>query len=196
MNKIINLDSNDFIKSIEISANKVLNNDIIDNYIWARDNNLYIKQDEVVQLLKQNDDKEILIIDTRDDDFIGGNIINSKHYSDKEMKEVPNNLVLITIEALKLNKNSIIIFHCMESLRRGPRCCYRLNKIFEMLNIDNIKPDLRILIGGADQWIRKYWNSDLVENYNDEYWGFSDDQLINNNQHKLYLSPNDGLKTI
>lgn len=193
----INLDDIDFIKNIEISANEVLENDIIDNYAWARDNNLYIKQDELAQLLlNKNNYSEILIIDTRDDDIIGGKVVNSKHYSDKEMKDIPNNLVLLTIEALKLKKNSIIIFHCMESLRRGPRCCYRLNKIFELLNIENIKPELRILTGGADQWIRKYWKTDLVENYDDDYWGFLDDPNININQHKLYLKPNDGLENI
>ena len=33
--------------------------------------------------------------------------------------------------------------------------------------------ELRVLEGGFDQWVRRYWNDPLrVDGYDDAYWGF------------------------
>jgi hypothetical protein len=61
----------------------------------------------------------------------------------------------------------------MESVRRGPRCAKRL---LARLAAESAaaRPVVRVLRGGADRWIRRYWKGPLVEGFDGAYWGWCD----------------------
>lgn len=52
-----------------------------DAYRWADRNQLYIKQDELVDLLR-SDHTKLFVVDARDEDRIGGHIPRSLHLAD------------------------------------------------------------------------------------------------------------------
>jgi len=57
-------------------------------------------------------------------------------------------------------------------------------------------PNVRVLEGGANQWIRKFWNTDLVEDYIDGLWGYEEFGGTSSEfgrNHVLYEAPCDGL---
>jgi hypothetical protein len=74
-----------------------------------------------------------------------------------------------------------VIFHCMESIRRGPRCARRLYLELQMLAQsadEDLSPPLaiKILQGGADQWVRNFYSDARLEHgYNNDIWGYLDD---------------------
>lgn len=160
-------------------------------YQWAEDNRVYISQATLEKWLAV-DSRKLLIVDVRDDeDFIGGRIRGAVHCSDKSLSE-PTNLSALASDALSLGSDGMVVFHCMESLRRGPRCAKRMTLLFDLMG-DIHLPSIKVLEGGADKWIRKYWDTPLVEGYDDDYWGFREDQAEGEHHHRLYVSPNDGL---
>lgn len=133
---------------------------------------MYIAQEEVVCLLQSNN-QHFLIIDTRDEDSAGGRIRGALHLADgSDWSET----MPVLLAAIAEKQATVVIFHCMESIRRGPRCARRLHNYFldNSEDYDITIPDLRILRGGADQWIRKYYKTDFVEGYDDDYWGFEE----------------------
>jgi rhodanese-related sulfurtransferase len=142
-----------------------------DYYQWCKANGMYIAQEEVISLFHTNN-QHFLIIDTRDEDSAGGNIRGALHFPDGSdwLQTMP-----LLLAAIEKKEATMVIFHCMESIRRGPRCARRLHNYFLDTDIDEDDiPEVRILQGGADQWIRKFYKTDLVENYDDDYWAFEE----------------------
>ncbi len=176
---------------------------------------MYMKQEELVELIQRRDNR-VIVVDCRDDDMIGGkikgslNIPDSDWYkrSDALIKRIVNMAKYCYQASLKSSASTIasdasgdggigsfaasssseagvnignrgdicaevtVVLHCMESIRRGPRCARRL-----FLQLENLEEkldlivNLRVLEGGADRWVRKYFNnSDLVEEYDENYW--------------------------
>jgi len=160
---------------------------------WAQRNNLYLPQvtlEECILSSENNDEIGLLVVDVRDDDHIGGRVRGAIHRSDTSLSQATN-LASLASNVLALGSNGTVVFHCMESLRRGPRCAKRLTLLFEFLKVKDDAPTVKVLHGGADQWIRKFWNrSELVDDYDDEIWWYEEDQK---RQHRLYVHPNDGL---
>lgn len=166
---------------------------------------MYITPEEVVSRL-QSGNQDFLIIDTRDEDSAGGNIKGALHLADSSDWSLS---MPVLLSAIAEKKATMVIFHCMESIRRGPRCARRLHNYFlengEYDNEVSSVPELRILQGGADQWIRKFYKTDLVEGYDDEYWAFEefppheqrhyddgeDGTMKNMHTHTLYSRPSD-----
>lgn len=124
---------------------------------------MYISQNLLKNKIENN--SNILIIDVRDDDYIGGHIKNSIHIPsidfDVRIKEI---LWLI-------DTADEIILHCQESIIRSPRCAKLLSLI--------TNKKLFILEGGFDKWVRKFWKTNLVKDYDDKYWYFENDMKNN-----------------
>merc|ERR1712032_1391857 len=61
-----------------------------------------------------------------------------------------------------------------ESARRGPRCARRLSVYMgAAAGASSSTVSIRVLQGGADQWIRRFFNDpSRVEGFDDDYWGF------------------------
>lgn len=95
-----------------------------------------------------------------------------------------------------INDNKVnniwIITHCMESICRGPRLAQLIESLLLEKYSNNDKKNnnnnsknildlvkVRVLHGGLDHWIRKYYkDATLVEQFNDDYWGFYEVFLI------------------
>ncbi len=113
-----------------------------------------------------------------------GHIVGSIHMPDGGDWSVQMPQLLSAIEHARGASDApfTVLFHCMESLRRGPRCARRL---FQELSQKSARSDredpaarveIKVLQGGADQWMRKFYSdSRLVEAYNNDIWGYLDD---------------------
>lgn len=119
----------------------------------------YLSREKLKSKIQKN--SNIIVIDVREDDYIGGHIKNSVHISANKFHEN------ITKVLQLVNTADEVILHCQESIKRSPRCAKILFNI--------IGKQIYILEGGFDQWVRNFWNTDLVEDYDDEYWYFQND---------------------
>jgi rhodanese-related sulfurtransferase len=110
-----------------------------------------------------------------------GHIAGSIHLPDGGDWTLQMPHLLSVIESARSSSGCTVtvVFHCMESVRRGPRCARRL---FQELKKSEDSEDpakrvsIKVLQGGADQWVRNFHkDSQLVEHYNNDIWGYLDD---------------------
>jgi len=165
-----------------------------DPYYWARDAGLYIDQDCLAALLDRHDG-QTLVIDVRDDDNKGGAIFGAVHFPDSSFD--------VAAVAQFAGAKSTVVFHCMESARRGPRCARRLHDYWSAADRPgdaarpacSPRPRICVLQGGADLWIRRFWkDASRVMDFDPDYWGFgdTDDTATESiNGHVLYTRPAD-----
>jgi len=180
-------------------ANQSLGDPLAKCHLWAEDQGTYLTQNKLCEALSC-ETQSVLVVDVRDEDAIGGCVRGAIQLPDATLATAEG-LVHLAHKALELGDEGMIVFHCMESLRRGPRCAKRLTQylgaIQSRFNIELNKPQIKVLAGGADQWMRNFWQQqEFVENFDDDYWGFTELELcqtLSNTTHKLYDTPNDGL---
>ena len=164
-----------------------------DPYYWARDAGLYIEQDQLCQFIDRADG-QTLVVDVRDDDNRGGAIIGAVHHPDGTFD-------VGTVAELAVGK-AVVVFHCMESARRAPRCARRLhdywvaNATRKPGSAPHTHPRICVLQGGADLWIRRFWqDSTRVVDFDSDYWGFGDSEHdvdhVDVAGHRLYTRPAD-----
>ncbi|KII93106.1 hypothetical protein PLICRDRAFT_49182 [Plicaturopsis crispa FD-325 SS-3] len=128
----------------------------------------YITGDELAAIIKSDKvaHKDYAVIDVRDDDFVGGNIINCTNSPAHEFHLNVNTL----IQTLK--DVPTVVFHCALSQVRGPKSA----RIFEEVR-NNVKPglaakqDVLVLQGGFTQFQAKFKDDPLlVENWDEGVW--------------------------
>lgn len=94
---------------------------------------------------------------------------------------MPSLLTVIAAARRSSSSPVTVIFHCMESIRRGPRCARRLFLQLQMSaeSADEVSSPplaIKVLQGGADQWMRDFYSDiRLVDGYNNDIWGYLDD---------------------
>lgn len=82
---------------------------------------------------------------------------------------------------------TVVVFHCMESVMRGPRCARRL---LDSSQGETLPFAVRVLRGGADRWIRRFYRDPtLVSNFDKDYWGFLTHGEATESVHKEYSRP-------
>jgi 3-mercaptopyruvate sulfurtransferase SseA len=124
-----------------------------------------------------------IIIDTRDDDVVGGMIQGALFCPESSFTRKTMLSLLEKAKEKRLERNSGItehktwvVFHCMETVMRSVRCAKRFNNLVREAGDSDII-SVKLLTGGADGWIRSFWNNKrLVEGFDDKYWGFEEDQ--------------------
>ena len=156
-----------------------------DWFAWARSSGLYISREELIELQSRG---LAVVVDTRDDDVAGGRITGAMHLADSTFRAAQVRTVLEEAARRRAAASVVdgesvqtIVFHCMESARRGPRCARRLVVAMEALRKEGCTPQevpevrVRVLEGGFDQWVRRYWRDPArVEGYDDNYWGYAE----------------------
>ena len=166
-----------------------------DWFQWARHNQLYISRDDLLA------STSTIIVDVRDEDAAGGHITGALHRPDSRFS-VDTVQELVEISARE--HATQVVFHCMESARRAPRCARRMTLALEAMRECDIPApaiQVRVLEGGFDQWVRRYWDApDKVNGYDDEYWGYvlmGGTQLLGHDEpgHALYERPADQPET-
>lgn len=149
--------------------------DFSDRYSWCKLHEVFIHADEVAAQMRA-DPSAVLVFDVRDQDAIGGHIAGAHHFPDSTFPDRLGEAVAL----VKDRAPRLVVFHCMESIRRGPRCAYRMRARLQDLRAAGDPsaasvPDatiVRVLRGGADGWIRKYWRTWLVDDFDNDYWGW------------------------
>jgi rhodanese-related sulfurtransferase len=88
--------------------------------------------------------KKLLVIDVRDDDFDGGNIIGAVNIPSHTFPNQVAELIARTCDG-----NHELVFHCMMSQVRGPRCCRLfLAELYDKVENVDLHPEVYILEGG------------------------------------------------
>ena len=151
--------------------------DTSDHFAWAKENNVFLQAAELRDHLLAGG-TDTLVLDTRDDDAIGGHVRGALHWPDSMFDARVDELLAL----LRTGAYSRVVLHCMESIRRGPRCCRKLRNLLEAERQRETQDSQRlpapsavmVLIGGADRWLRAHWsNRALVDAFDDDFWGFA-----------------------
>lgn len=182
-----------------------------DCYQWCKEEGMYCSQDELLGWMDSEEPNSplVLVVDTRDDDVAGGMIRGAIHAPDGTFAD--EGLVTVLHRASELLKKAqdaassysraakvAVVFHCMESVRRGPRCARRTHVYLRAAAAASVaspsadtalRPlsqsiSLHVLQGGADQWIRRFFRDPShTQGFDDDYWGFlcSDDEKVDEN---------------
>ena len=119
------------------------------------------------------EDKSCLIIDVRDDDFKGGNLIGCVHFPSQDWPESLDSILDYINERKPVET---IIFHCYESSMRGPFCArefiHYVNRDTEEggkgAQIREHVKQVRILRGGFKEMKLRYLEQNdppILENY-------------------------------
>jgi rhodanese-related sulfurtransferase len=128
----------------------------------------YIEQDELEALLSDGGG-HVIVVDTREEDRCGGHIKGSVHCPGNEFWQHVERLVQM------LEAKQTVVFHCMESVMRGPRCALALDAFLCITQKEADHPRICVLKGGFDKWCRKHHaNPALVDGFDDDFWGFDD----------------------
>ncbi|KAF6755882.1 Rhodanese-like domain-containing protein [Ephemerocybe angulata] len=123
--------------------------------------------EELAALMKSGEkvpSKDFLVVDVRDDDFAGGNIVGARnHPANKFMLSVPG-LVKETKDL------PLVVFHCALSQIRGPKAA----RIYEETR-KNLFPDatgeIVVLREGFTKFQSLYKDDPtLVEKWDEHYW--------------------------
>eukprot|EP00803_Ostreobium_quekettii_P007139 evm.model.scf_1866.4 EVM.evm.TU.scf_1866.4 scf_1866:25197-26091(-) len=115
---------------------------------------------ELAALLKSPDRERTLVLDVRDDDFVGGHIkgcvnLTSDHFDDDAEVDA-------IIKEHCVNKDRVVV-HCMMSQRRGPACAARLADRVLASDLDP-KPTVFVLTSGFQKFGQLYSHDpDLCE---------------------------------
>ena len=134
----------------------------------------YITGDELATLMKDETKapkKDFLVVDVRDDDFIGGNIVGAENKPSREFLDNVDKLVKDTKDV------PLVVFHCSLSQVRGPKAARIYEETRRNLfpeTSDSDKPqEVAVLRDGFSQFQVKFKNdSKLVENYDAEHWQY------------------------
>jgi Cdc25 family phosphatase len=130
----------------------------------------YIEQTELEVLLRSKR-ASVIVVDTREDDRCGGHVKGSLHCPGNDFAQHVERLTAMLDDGEK----KTVVFHCMESVMRGPRCALGFDSYLCISKQDAqyLHPRICVLRGGFDQWCRKhYTDPQLVEVFDDEFWGF------------------------
>jgi len=129
----------------------------------------YINADELAGIMKdagKAPGRDYLVVDVRDDDFVGGNIVGCLNKPASEFLAHVDSVVKDTKDV------PLIVFHCALSQVRGPKAA----RIYEqtrkhMYGDDDVPHEVAVLREGFTLFQQKFKDDPaLVENYKEEYW--------------------------
>ncbi|KAI0300319.1 Rhodanese-like domain-containing protein [Russula brevipes] len=128
----------------------------------------YISGDDLAKIVKSGGrpGKDYLVVDVRDSDFIGGNIINCRNAPSATFLDGLDGLVRDTKDVPR------VIFHCALSQQRGPKAARQYKDRRNQLQKDNDTPqEVLILRGGFTEFQAKFKDDpELVEKWSKDIW--------------------------
>ncbi|RDB17796.1 Dual specificity phosphatase ibp1 [Hypsizygus marmoreus] len=128
----------------------------------------YITADELAGIMKSDQvpKKDFVVVDVRDDDYLGGNVKGSLNKPSSEFLMHVDSLVKDTKDV------PLVIFHCSLSQVRGPKAA----RIYEetrrnILQGNDIPHEVAVLREGFTQFQTKFKDDPaLVENWDKAVW--------------------------
>ncbi|KAG9103410.1 hypothetical protein FRC06_010944, partial [Ceratobasidium sp. 370] len=136
----------------------------------------YISPTELSELMKSDKKPmtDYVVVDVRDDDFIGGNIVGCIR--------APSNDYLATVDELVTKTKDVpkMIFHCALSQLRGPKAAniYVDTRNNRLNPGDTSQQEIYVLRGGFTEFQELYKDDPvLVEKWSKEVWETIFDQV-------------------
>jgi len=126
----------------------------------------YITGDELAAIIKSDQVplKDYIVVDVRDDDYAGGNIVMGQNWPSQNFNLRVHELV----EKTKGVKT--VVFHCALSQIRGPQAARIYADKLQVRGADT-EHDVFVLRGGFTQFQAKYQDDPaLVENWDKDVW--------------------------
>jgi rhodanese-related sulfurtransferase len=80
----------------------------------------YIDAPALADAVRAGPSSGIIVVDVRDEDFYGGNIVGAVNAPSEDWMEPA--FVQQLIEKLEVDSSKTVVFHCMKSQVRGPTC--------------------------------------------------------------------------
>ncbi|KAJ3513430.1 hypothetical protein NMY22_g15045 [Coprinellus aureogranulatus] len=132
----------------------------------------YMTADELAALIKSpttpDKPKDFLVVDVRDDDFAGGNIVGAlNHPSSKFMLTVHD-----LVEKTRKEGHKKVVFHCALSQVRGPKAARIYEETRKNLYPDEADDVEVVVLRNGFQGFQAQFKDDpvLVENWEESYW--------------------------
>jgi len=128
----------------------------------------YITSEELAELMKTSGKvagKDYVVVDVRDDDYVGGNV--------KDCINQPSREFLMGVDGLvKQTKDvPLVIFHCTLSQIRGPKAAKIYEETRSNVVTDDMPHEVAVLQQGFSGFQLKYKDDPaLVENWDKEVW--------------------------
>jgi len=123
----------------------------------------YITREDLAEIIKNDRNKpgtDYLVVDVRDDDFVGGNIKGAKNVPSENFTKGLSELVKETRDIPK------VVFHCTYSQIRGPKAARGYEEA-----LGDSQKEIVVLRDGFAHFQAKYKNdSKLVENWDNAVW--------------------------
>ncbi|KAJ3764346.1 Rhodanese-like domain-containing protein [Lentinula raphanica] len=130
----------------------------------------YITGDELANIMRsgKTPKKDYLVVDVRDDDYVGGNIVGGLNMPSKEFLMNVDQLVKETKDV------PLVVFHCALSQLRGPKAAriYKETRQNVLSEIDSTSPTkVLVLRDGFTGFQAKFKDdAELVENWDKDVW--------------------------
>ncbi|KZP18869.1 Rhodanese-like protein [Athelia psychrophila] len=134
----------------------------------------YITGDELAAIIKSDQvpGKDYLVVDVRDDDYAGGNIVKGQNWPSQDFYGKVGRLVGETKDV------KTVVFHCALSQVRGPKMARIYGETRDRLQAAGADSAHQVLVlqGGFTQFQAKFKDDPkLVENWDKSVWeGFED----------------------
>lgn len=146
----------------------------------------YIERSTLKKWIQQgqtNLGEKFQVVDVRDNDHIGGHIINSKHIPAGKFKDASSGQTMSKLLSyLRDTHGTCVVFHCMLSQVRGPSSAMKFmrycNELLETSQDEQEKEfilNLRITIlrGGFAKWQEDYGDDpSLTQGYQKDIWKY------------------------
>ncbi|EST07007.1 Rhodanese-like domain protein [Kalmanozyma brasiliensis GHG001] len=141
----------------------------------------YIDRDSLAeQVRKTGSDtkqREVAIVDVRDDDFEGGNILNARNHPSSTFPDQVQDLIYGPLKDYKQ-----VVFHCHLSQARGPKAAGQYAQARQaaveagkLENEGEQKQEVLVLRGGFSEFQDKYKKDPaVVEKYDASAWEHRD----------------------
>ncbi|KAL0490228.1 YCH1, partial [Acrasis kona] len=117
--------------------------------------------------------EDVVVVDVRDDDYLGGAIKGSIRLPFSEFEGKVDDLVKQLIK----DKKETVVFYCMFSQQRAPTCASTFVDAATQLESNNIK--VYVLSGGFHLWLKTFSDSEqgsadatYVQDFDRNYWKF------------------------
>ncbi|KAN0064369.1 Cdc25 phosphatase Ibp1 [Thecaphora frezii] len=138
----------------------------------------YIDRDTLAEKIraqgKSPHSKDLAVVDVRDDDFEGGNIVGAQNIPSTKIADSINDLVLGPLKEYKQ-----VVFHCHLSQQRGPKAAGNYAKARDEAirqgklpnPSESSQQEVLVLRGGFSEFQDKYKKDpEIVEKYDEDSW--------------------------
>ncbi|KAJ3233410.1 hypothetical protein HDU78_006483 [Chytriomyces hyalinus] len=137
--------------------------------MWSSQSAPTLEPEELANWMRDPSKKpnvDYLVVDVRDEDFIGGHISKALNVPSKDFHKDPSSF------AAQLAAPKKVVFHCALSQVRGPNAANTYLR--DVVAATGSNQQVYVLQGGFTSWQLRYGkDASLTENYDEELWKYN-----------------------